>query len=139
MTQAKDANRRVFGRIIGRVLFIAVVLVFLSQLAIGPCAWLFDRAVISRQTVDKLEATLFLPVTYPACRSPAIFGFLKSYIALRESPPPPVAPITTYSGPTPIPVQTGQVLPPPIVQGGSNGSSLVPTKPGQTSIPPRRP
>lgn len=135
----------------GQVLAVIGSTIALSQLAIGPTALLLDRGLISRKTADTLESTVFVPVTYPASRSPTLWRALKSYISLWESPPPPTV-NGAWTAPAPILVQPGETTPPPLPLNGQfgglrspspptgngawTGPAPLPMKPGQSTPPP---
>ena len=132
-TQKPDRRATLFVR----ATFIFIATVLLSQLAIGPTAFLLERGVISQSTASALESTVFLPVTFPASRSPTVFQVLKSYISLWESTPPLTA-NNGWSGPTPVPMKQGETFPPPIKLSSPQSSPPLSSN-TQFSTPPALP
>lgn len=137
MTESKTQKPERRATFFIRATFILIAIVLLCQLAIGPAAFLLERGAISQSTASTLESTVFLPVTFPASRSPTVFQVLKSYISLWESTPPPTA-NNGWSGPAPVPVKPGETFPPPI-DLSSPQSYTLPSPNTQFSPPPALP
>jgi hypothetical protein len=73
------------------------LLFLLSQLSVGPMAWLHGRGMISESTAGRIEKTLYLPLNVAAQFSPMCDRTVRRYVAFWE----PVIRVPSSPGPYP--------------------------------------
>ena len=73
------------------------LLLILSQLSVGPMAWLHGRGLISENAAGRIEKTLYLPLNVAAQFSPMCDRTVRYYVAFWE----PTIHVPSSPGPYP--------------------------------------
>lgn len=73
------------------------LLFLLSQLSVGPMAWLHGRGMISGSTAGRMEKTVYLPLNVAVQFSPLCDRTVRRYVALWE----PAIRVPSSPGPYP--------------------------------------